>query len=128
MLHSWQALLALLATEVSYLSKFTEIAGILPLFLTFHSLILVVKRQHRSFAMRLAFIARIHSIYNDVELAEKGAQPGLDRLLQVTCQNFVVQCQQTGTKRDRSGGEISSTECLSNHEDVALLMHQLSDG
>ena len=78
--------------------------------------------------MRLAFIVHILSTY-DVETIEyKGGRPGLRRLIEVTCTRFVVQCQQTGTKRDRSGAEISSTvECISNSEDVALFLHLLSD-
>ena len=79
--------------------------------------------------MRIAFIAHILSTYNDETIEDKGARPGLNRLIEVTCRRFVVQCQQTGTKRDRSGAEISSTvECFSNSEDVALLLQQLSDG
>lgn len=77
--------------------------------------------------MRVAFITHIQSVCNDVELADKGARPGLDHLIEVTCHRFVVECQQTGTKRDRSGAETSSMECLSNPADVALLLAQLSD-
>ena len=87
-----------------------------------------MKRQHDDFTMRLAFIVHILSTYDDETIEDKGARPGLHRLIEVTCRRFVVQCQQTGTKRDRSGAEISSTaECLSNSEDVALFLHQLSD-
>ena len=92
------------------------------------SIILIVKRQHDDFAMCLAFIVHILSIYNNETIQDKGAGPGLNRLTEVTCRRFVVQCQQTGTKRDRSGAEISSTvECFSNSEDVALFLHQLYD-
>ena len=87
-----------------------------------------MKRQHDDFAMRLAFIAHILSTYNDETIEDKGGRPGLNRLIEVTCRRFVVQCQQTGTKRHRSGAEISSTvECFSNPEDVALFLNQLSD-
>ena len=97
--------------------------------LIIHSLILIVKRQHDDFAMRIAFITHILSTYNDETIEDKGARSGLNRLAEVTCRRFMVQCQQTGTKRDRSGAEISSTvECFSNSEDVALFLHQLSDG
>ena len=77
--------------------------------------------------MHLAFIAHIQNLLNDATLAEKGARRGLHRLTEVTCRRYVVQCQQTGTKRDRSGVETSSTECLSSPEDVALLLYQLCD-
>lgn len=77
--------------------------------------------------MRVAFITHIQRVCNDVELADKGARPGLDHLIEVTCHRFAVECQQTGTKRDRSGAETSSMECLSNPADVALLLAQLSD-
>lgn len=77
--------------------------------------------------MHLAFIAHIQNLLNDASLAEKGARRGLHRLTEVTCRSYVVQCQQTGTKRDRSGAETSSMECLSSPNDVALLLHQLGD-
>lgn len=45
--------------------------------------------------MLVAFIALIQSIVDDVVLADKGARPGLDHLVQVMCHRFVVECQQT---------------------------------
>lgn len=77
--------------------------------------------------MRVAFITHIRKVFSDVELEDKGARPGLDHLIEATCHRFVVECQQTGTKRDRSGAESSSMECLSNPADVALLLAQLLD-
>ena len=76
--------------------------------------------------MRLAFIAYIQSVHDDATLADRGARPGLVHLTEVTCRRFVVECRQTSVKRDRSGAETSLTECLSNSEDVALLLDQLS--
>lgn len=78
--------------------------------------------------MRIAFITHILSTYDHKAIAARGATPGINRLAEVTCRRFFVQCQQTGTKRDRFGAEISSTvECSSNSEDVALFLHQLSE-
>lgn len=77
--------------------------------------------------MHLAFIAHIQYYLNDASLEEKGARRGLHRLTEVTCRRYVVQCQRTGTKRDRSGAETSLTECLSSPEDIAFLLHQLCD-
>ena len=114
--------------KVSCLSNITKIEGVSRLQLIMHSLILIVKRQHDYFAMRLAFIVHILSNCNNETIEDKGAQPGLNRLAEVTCRRFVVQCQQTGTKRDHFGVEISSTvECFSYSEDVALFLHQLCD-
>ena len=115
-------------TKVSCLGKITRIIGISRLQLSIHSLILIVKRQHDDFAMRIAFVAYILSTCTDETIEDKGAQPGLNRLVEVTCRRFVVQCHQTGTKRDRFGAEISSgVECFSYSDDVALFLHQLSD-
>ena len=78
--------------------------------------------------MRLAFITHILSTCSDETIDDTGATPGLNRLAEVTCRRFVVQCDQTGTKRDRFGVEISSTvECFSYSDDVALFLHQLYD-
>ena len=115
-------------TKISCPRKITMIVGVSRLELSIHSLILIVKRQHDYFAMRLAFITHILSTYSNETIEDKGARPGLNRLTQVTCKRFVVQCYQTGTKRDRFGAEISSTvECFTYSDDVALVLHQLSD-
>lgn len=115
-------------TTISCQGKIAKIKGVLRLQLNIHSIILIVKRQHDEFAMRLAFIAYILSTYSDETIEDKGARPGLNRLVEVTCTRFVVQCRQTGTKRDRFGAEISSTvECSSYPDDVALVLRQLSD-
>lgn len=76
--------------------------------------------------MLVAFIALIQSIIDDVVLADKGARLGLDHLIQVMCHRFVIECQQIGTKRDRSDAETSSMKCLPSPADVALLLAQLS--
>ena len=78
--------------------------------------------------MRIAFVVYILSTCIDETIEDKGARPGLNRLVEVTCRRFVVQCHQTGTKRDRFGTETSSgVECFSDSDDVALFLHQLSD-
>ena len=76
--------------------------------------------------MRVAFIVHLQRTNDDGTPTDIGASQGLDHLLETTCQGFVVQCQQTGIKRNRSGAETSSTESSSSAEDVGLLLRQLS--
>ena len=115
---------------VLFLSKLIRIICISRFSLNFiiliTSLIRLLTVQHDEFTMGLAFIAHIQIINDDGTPADRDARPGLDHLLVTTCRVFVVQCQQTGIKRDRSGAETSSTEYSSSLEDIDLLLHQLS--
>lgn len=85
-----------------------------------------MQQNRDNFAALIAFITTLQSLHTDESLAEKGAQPHFDTLKQAVCSDFQVQYHQSGSKRDRAGVEISSTQCLSNVDDVAALLCQLA--
>lgn len=86
----------------------------------------MIKRDCSKIDMLIAFIVQIQADNTEASLRSKDAVSEFDSLIEAVCSRFTVQCQQTGTKRDRAGEETSPNDCLTNADDIALFLHQLA--
>ncbi|KAL8789139.1 MAG: hypothetical protein Q9195_006959 [Heterodermia aff. obscurata] len=98
----------------------------LGLILTIGRLLAAVQGGFNCLTPLTAFIVRLQSLNDRIQIPLEDAQPGLYSIVDTVCSSFLVQWHSKGTKRNRSGTETSTPECVSHPGDVATLLQHLS--
>lgn len=94
--------------------------------LTYCRMSVTCNEYPNNFAAHVTFVAQVLTDDPDRVLADPGAESEFDWLLETVCRRFLPYYKLKGTKRDRTGNEMSSTDCGIDPEHLAHLLHQLS--
>lgn len=73
-----------------------------------------------------AFVTRLMSAYEEGKIDKQQASETYQVLLQSLCQNFLVECVKYSKRMEPGTTQLGDVECLTNADDVDLLMYQLN--
>ncbi|KAG7004618.1 hypothetical protein G7Y79_00024g055680 [Physcia stellaris] len=86
----------------------------------------VAEPSMKNTAFVTAFATRLMSAYEEGKIDKQQANETHQVLLQSLCQNFSVECVKYSKRMEPGTDQLGDVECLTNADDVDLLMYQLN--